>query len=724
MLDRLARLTYWLALSLLASGALATPPLQSQSSLSPAPTLNIDGVGKGTANLDGPWQFHTGDNPAWAEPIYPDQSWETISADQPWGAQPTYENYTGYAWYRRHIRVTAAPNTAPDLAVLIEHIDDAYELYWNGTLIGSNGKLPPHPTWYNDQPAQTYGLGPIANLTSNHSANQTTAVLAVRVWKAPLVSYDSGQSGGFTSPPKIGSPEAIAALKAALDYRWLRVRQFTFALDCLYALVGLLSLLTWLRNRTAKILLWMAGFSLAPIAILFLDGLRLKLPFDLSLGLQQPLYSLEDISLWFMLLWFLDLNDSRKLLRLTWIFAAINLSVTTLDGLLVFFGWSSSANQSWNRSLQIVDGLCSGLYTLTEVWPLGIVVFAVLLAVRGQRHLEPTRWLVALTAFLTVSVSVLQVAAAQGSRYTHWTLADRIAGPLFTINGNPISAYTLFRTLLVLALINAVYRYYADTSRRRTSLEQELQSVRELQQVLIPDTPPSVPGFTLTGAYRPAQEVGGDFFQIIPIGTSRQGSGSTLIILGDVSGKGLKAAMAVAVILGAARALAPFFTDPALLLGELNQSLQGRLQGAFATCIILRVDHTGLCLISTAGHPSPFLNDQELTLPGALPLALSPSASYEDTTLQLKVDDRLALYTDGLLEARNPAGELFSFDRLQQLFATNPTAEQATEAAVQFGQDDDITVLTLTRRPANFKEPLYNTKSLSETQTIRIYPAS
>ena len=278
---------------------------------------------------------------------------------------------------------------------------------------------------------------------------------------------------------------------------------------------------------------------------------------------------------------------------------------------------------------------------------------------------------------------------------------------------------------MIVSLIYAVYRYYSEAGRRRTALEQELQSVRELQRVLIPETPPSVPGFTLTGAYRPAQEVGGDFFQIIPIETAQQGgskpgAGSTLIVLGDVSGKGLKAAMAVAVILGAIRALAPFFTDPALLLGELNQSLQGRLQGAFATCIILRVDHNGHCLLATAGHPSPFLNDQELTLPGALPLALSSLATYEDTTVGLQVNDRLALYTDGLLEARNPAGELFSFDRLQQLFRTNPTAEQATEAAVLFGQDDDITVLTLTRRPSGYREP----RSLSETQTITLYPLS
>ena len=86
-----------------------------------------------------------------------------------------------------------------------------------------------------------------------------------------------------------------------------------------------------------------------------------------------------------------------------------------------------------------------------------------------------------------------------------------------------------------------------------------------------------------------------------------------------------------------------------------------------------------------------------MSFPGALPLGLTPTAIFEETRLKLIERDQLALYTDGLLEARSHTGELYSFDRLRTLFATNPTAEQAAQAAVNFGQDDDITVLTLTR---------------------------
>jgi serine phosphatase RsbU (regulator of sigma subunit) len=189
--------------------------------------------------------------------------------------------------------------------------------------------------------------------------------------------------------------------------------------------------------------------------------------------------------------------------------------------------------------------------------------------------------------------------------------------------------------------------------------------------------------------------VGGDFFQIIPL--DGEYAGSTLILLGDVSGKGLKAAMTVSLIVGAARTLARFAPRPAVLLAELNYRLHGRLQGGFTTCLAMRLEADGHCTVASAGHPAPFLNKHELELPGALPLGLMADASYEEREFEMGEGDHFALYTDGLLEARSASGEIFSFARLDALFATQPDAARATEAAVDFGQDDDITVLTLTR---------------------------
>jgi serine phosphatase RsbU (regulator of sigma subunit) len=170
-----------------------------------------------------------------------------------------------------------------------------------------------------------------------------------------------------------------------------------------------------------------------------------------------------------------------------------------------------------------------------------------------------------------------------------------------------------------------------------------------------------------------------------------------LLILGDVSGKGLKAAMTVSLIVGAIRTVAETFDDPAEILAILNRRMHGRLQNGFVTCLALRLDEEGECVLANAGHPAPFLNKEELTLPGALPLGLDLTTEYRKIQFRLAIGDRLTLYTDGLLEARNEAGEIFSFERLRKLIATGPDAKQATDAAVAFGQDDDITVITLTR---------------------------
>ena len=142
--------------------------------------------------------------------------------------------------------------------------------------------------------------------------------------------------------------------------------------------------------------------------------------------------------------------------------------------------------------------------------------------------------------------------------------------------------------------------------------------------------------------------MGGDFFQIIPLEDK-----STIIVLGDVSGKGLKAAMAVSLIVGAVRALADDYPGPAQLLTQLNRRLCGRLQGGFATCVILRLNPGRECTSPAQDTQRPSSTIRELVLAGALPLGPSPTAVYDETT-SLQVGDHCSLYTDGLLEARNP----------------------------------------------------------------------
>jgi hypothetical protein len=637
-----------------------------------APTLNLEGLGKGTAKLDGPWQFKTGDDLGWAAPGLDDSRWEQIGADATWGAQ-TNPNYTGYAWYRRHIHITTAPGASPDLALYLPPVEDACEIYWNGVLVARFGALPPNPLWYYSPPPRTFGLGPVRD-----------GVLAFRMWKAPPVSFDSGELGGFTAPPIAGSRDAIAALKAVGDYRWMRSRQFVWGVDFLSLLVVVLALFTWLRDRTQWVLFWIAGFFLGPLGVTFFLGLRIPWSFNFAIGMSQPFFGLTDISLWFVLIYLLDLHENGRLVRFARFLGILNIVVTSIDGMLsIPVGVSN-----WATQVELADAICTGIFTTCEAFALVLVAVAVI----QRKRLELSRWLVAIFAFTWDMINVVRIASEQGQRFTHWTIANTIAAPLFTFNGNSINASSIAQVLLLVSLVYAVYRYIAEDRRKQAALEQEFKNAREVQQVLVPDELPSMPGFAVTSAYRPAQEVGGDFFQIIPLE-----GGSTLVILGDVSGKGLKAAMAVSLIVGAARMVVDFTSSPAEILAGLNRRLCGRLQGGFATCIAMRLDRDGNCAISSAGHPAPFLNKHEMNLPGALPLGIQANTTYEETMVRVGVGDHFALYTDGLLEARSESGELYSFARLETLFAGKPNAAEATLAAVNFGQDDDITVLTLTR---------------------------
>ena len=650
-----------------------------------AHTLVLDGLGKGTAPLDGPWQFHLGDNPAWASPSFDDAGWQQLTAGKPWGQQ-RHANYADFAWYRRSISIAPAPGVSPDIQLLIPAIDDVYEIYWNDVKVGQLGNMPPRMYWLSSLEPQIYNLGPAR-----------AGVLAIRVWKTPLPSNDPGTLGGFEGLPLVGSPEAIAAAKGKIQFEWLRQQQFRFGLVSLYALVALLSFIFWMRDRSQWLLFWMTIFAITPLVELFLSGLELRYSTVTQICLQQVEISIREASQWFLLLWLLQLHESRKLVTFIRAAAIISIATGTADGMLFFF----YPNVLSTLQFQLGDAFLTVFAIGAEPIPALLVAWAIY----HRKRLDSARWAVAIFAFLNAAYYCISNVAAQGERFTHWTLADKMSAPLFTVAGNPINVPVVLRILLFLSIVYAVIRYSVTERRRQTTLEREIQNARELQQILVPESFPALPGFTLTSAYRPAQEVGGDFFQIIPLedgpdGANSTHSGSTLVVLGDVSGKGLRAAMAVSLIVGALRTLAEATSSPAEILSGLNRRLSGRLQGGFATAIALRIDRDGTCTLACADHPAPFINDLELSFPGALPLGLTPTAIFEETRLKLIERDQLALYTDGLLEARSHTGELYSFDRLKTLFATNPTAEQAAQAAVNFGQDDDITVLTLTRLEA------------------------
>jgi phosphoserine phosphatase RsbU/P len=226
----------------------------------------------------------------------------------------------------------------------------------------------------------------------------------------------------------------------------------------------------------------------------------------------------------------------------------------------------------------------------------------------------------------------------------------------------------------------------------RHVLDQELEQARELQQhVLIPG-PVHSGVFAVETAYHPARVVGGDFFQAIPIA-----DGSLLIVVGDVSGKGIAAAMLVAVLVGSIRTRAEETSSPAALLATLNQRLLGRSGGHFATCIAAHLRPDGTLTLANAGHLAPYRDGQETELDFALPLGITDHTGYTETVIKLFPGETLTFLSDGVVEAQSASGELFGFERTRQI--STQSAEAIAAAAQAFGQEDDITVLTLTFAP-------------------------
>ncbi len=457
------------------------------------------------------------------------------------------------------------------------------------------------------------------------------------------------------------------------------------SLNVLYFLVALAAFVLWLRRRKETLLLWFAIFAVCPAIWTSVYTMRVPVSSQFTQFMVQPLWALRNVALWFLLIEMLHLRSRRGLVRWAKILAVVSLTGAFLDGCLTYApaNWISPHTSAW------IDGILTLIIEPCQLYLL------VLVANGFRQKLDSVRWVLAVSASLSELLGVITVTVRQGQRFTHWTLSQHLSAPLFHIGPVYFTADSLLDLLLFFSIIYTVYRYIRDQQDRKAILEQELHSARELQQVLIPEKLPTLPGFSISSSYLPAREVGGDFFQIISL--DGPAPGSTLIVLGDVSGKGLRAAMAVSLIVGAVRTLAETTSSPAEILAGLSRRLHGRLQGGFSTCVALRLDPQGDCVLASAGHPAPYFNDKEIELPGALPLGIDPAVAYEEAVVHFNPGDRCALYTDGLLEARTPSGEIFSFERLHTLFASGADATQASEAAVAFGQDDDITVVTLTR---------------------------
>jgi serine phosphatase RsbU (regulator of sigma subunit)/anti-sigma regulatory factor (Ser/Thr protein kinase) len=240
----------------------------------------------------------------------------------------------------------------------------------------------------------------------------------------------------------------------------------------------------------------------------------------------------------------------------------------------------------------------------------------------------------------------------------------------------------------------------------RQRFEQELEVARLIQQNFLPKQLPELPGWQIAAYYRPAREVGGDFYDVIPLPDGRVG-----FVVGDVTDKGVPAALVMSATRSVLRASATRLKEPGEVLERVNEHLCPDMpEKMFVTCLYGVLDpETGVLRFANAGHDVPYVKTadgvMELRARG-MPLGLMPGMAYEQKEATLQPGDAVLLHSDGIVEAHDPDRDMFGFPRLKETVANGPTGQELidhvlSEVAAFTGpdaeQEDDITMVTLQR---------------------------
>jgi hypothetical protein len=249
-----------------------------------------------------------------------------------------------------------------------------------------------------------------------------------------------------------------------------------------------------------------------------------------------------------------------------------------------------------------------------------------------------------------------------------------------------LNARGMATAFVVTALVGFLFREQRQIALDRATLAGELQAAGEIQRMLASAEIDMAPGMRIDVAFHPMREVGGDFYLCRVLKDGRQ-----RILLGDVSGKGAAAAMAGTLLLGAAEERAE--DSPAELLRHMNRVLCRARIGSFATCLCVDVNAAWEMVLANAGHLSPYRDGNEIGMPGCLPLGIEAGTEYAEARIKLETGDAVTFVSDGVVEARNRTGELFGFERTARV--STGGAQQIAQAAREFGQEDDITVVRL-----------------------------
>jgi hypothetical protein len=599
----------------------------------------------GTVTLNEGWRAQDGDNLAWAQPAFDDSGWKAVEMDDLGRAEP------GYRWYRLHIKLEPGHD---HVHLLVAGSEGTYELYLNGERAeGTELKSMWGMTRPTEEVFMMHG-DDIAIALRTHAPTMYT------LWHYPLFLTVA-----------VGTAGAIEDERQAMESQRLYAAIPSIAINLMLILGSIGAFALHRSQRDRKEYLWLGRY-------LILLGISNGLLFCAVAGLVPISINtlLADPLIYFFTIMQIEFTFSFAGQRVGRIWRAYEIALLPMP-ILAF--------------LQVTSGLSNQLYVLLEAVMIlpAAMMLPVLLLVWFRRGNREAGWLILPSLFPAATTALFDIGTA--SIDVGWGRADFLANPV-QIGPVPLQISDLGDLLFVLAIGVVMFFRFTRVSREQTRVAAELEAAREIQQRLVPVKIPQVKGYTIEAAYFPAQEVGGDFYQVF-----EQEDGAQLVVVGDVSGKGLKAAMTGTLALGALRALAYEGLGPGVVLTRLNRQMVETGDGGFITCVCARVTEAGEVRLANAGHLAPYRNGEELQVSTDLPLGISPGETYEERTFQLQPGDKLTLLSDGVLEARDAQGVLFGFERMRAI--SGESAGSIAQAALNYGQEDDITVLTLVLVP-------------------------
>jgi phosphoserine phosphatase RsbU/P len=612
----------------------------------------------GPIDLSSTWLEKSGDDPSYAGPHLDDSQWPVVTAQH--RSKIFKINGPPVVWYRSHVHV---PPGSHDLALLTRWFPGTWTIYVNGIAVGDSG--PPEPTGDVQSadesvdrrfeiPAAALGNG---DLTIAIRESNVTAADRFAASRATLL---------------LGPSSVLEEYTALFFFRTLTPSVANFALELLILLIALALALTLRDEREYFALALFFGFVLINAGLSISQGGASTGVVNIVGKLSLRVAGLIALSEFVRLV--LGMSRGRLFKIYEWILAAGASAVVLL---LVTNHIHGPKFLSQGIILVLIVIIAVGLFT----FGLGGIALPFVSLWFGWKRRNSDAMLLAIP-LLIQPLEILTTALTRLNSLHRGVSA--LSQP--PIQGMYIAWSDAAELLLNLAMLLFLVLRTVRIARSRAAMATDLHAVQSVQEILLARASHTTPGFNIEHVYYPASEVGGDFFLVSP-----GPDGSITAIVGDVSGKGLVAAMRVSMILGVLRREEQ--RDPEAILRNLNEALMMQGEMGFTTACCVRLQGDGRYTIANAGHINPYIGGEEIATPASLPLGMAPEQAYDQVSGFLPVGKTMVLMSDGVVEARSPKGELYGFGRLPQL--TMMSAGDIADVARRFGQEDDITVLTV-----------------------------